>query len=112
MIIEFIHPESGKNAILLHIDIRSDQRNHTDEIFKRLKAEYPEYIVLHIPNGKPCPNNPNPKIAYANKDNKELLTALKELFSHGYRPGEVKLISEESMKAIANAQAIGDLVYF
>jgi hypothetical protein len=124
MIIEFVDTEYEKEEVngpvslvtvqmvLIHFDPTEHESRFLEKVSENIHEILPKHTIVSVPYGQPCPTNPQPKIAIANRENPALLEAIKELYSKPTKPGEIRLLSSVQMKATIEAQANGDLTYF
>lgn len=111
MIIEFVNPVDAKPIIFIHFKLGENSIKHINSIAKSLSEIYTNHVVMKVPDGAPCPNNKLPKIGVFNKNNTALSAAIKKICGHG-KPGSYIPLETNEMKAITEAQANNELVYF
>lgn len=101
---------NAKKLVLIHIVIGGDNPDHVDKFQSGLAALLPDYDLVLVPNGQPCPTNPLPKITLVNGENKILMGAIKKICKQRIRPGMVVLLDKSEMDEIARARAEGEWV--
>jgi len=104
MIIEQVKVDDWNTLYLVHISIKDDSPHSVDHVCGELSL-IKGSKVIRVPNGKPCPTNPLPKITIYNADNPVLLSVVKKITENS-EPGSMIQLTAEEMKAWVNSKQI------